>query len=349
MMPSAEHRLTAAVRRTSGFTVIELLVVVTVIGILITLLAPAVQNAREAARRGQCGNNVKQLALAALNHESAIGFLPTGGWDRLWLGHPDRGFGKSQPGGWIYNILPFAEQQALHDLGGNSGGISIEDANALRISTSLAGFNCPARRPAALYQVYPTGGIQFNLTAGSFTRLARSDYAINGGDYAQRWYDQHSPPDLATGDDPNFVWKDDMSKQTGICYQRSQVRMSQITDGTGNTFLIGEKFIDSNHYTDGKDKGDAESMYCGDYDDLIRWTGRSGTPGTLADNNLPRQDRFTPSTGTEVQWFGSAHPCTLNMSFCDGSVRSISYSIDAEVYRRLGNRKDGLPLSSSRY
>ena len=100
----------------SGFTLVELLVVITIIGILVALLLPAVQAAREAARRLQCANNVKQLALAALSHESAITFFPTGGWDKVWLGHPDRGFGKSQPGGWIYNVLPFIEQEALHDL-----------------------------------------------------------------------------------------------------------------------------------------------------------------------------------------------------------------------------------------
>ncbi len=348
MMPSTDHRLEIITHRGNGFTLIELLVVITIIGILIALLVPAVQAAREAARKLQCGNNVKQLALAALSHESVVGFFPTGGWNRTWLGHPDRGFGKSQPGGWIYNILPFMEQQALHDLGANGSGVTIEDANAQRLATPLAGLNCPTRRPATLYRLSPTYSIQLRLTASTPAKLARSDYAINGGDYVQWWYDEHSPPNLATGDDPNFGW-DDMSKQTGICHQRSQVRMSEIRDGASNTFLIGEKFIDSDHYTDGKDLGDSETMYCGDHNDLIRWTGIIGTAGTTTCNNLPRQDRSTLGEGNHVQWFGSAHPSTLNMSFCDGSVRPISYSIDGEAYRRLGNRKDGLPVDSSKF
>ena len=292
----------------------------------------------------QCGNNVKQLALAAMSHESGHGFFPTGGWSKDWLGHPDRGFDKRQPGGWIYNILPFIEQQALHDFGASGSGTTIEEANAKRVATPLAGLNCPSRRPAALYQLYDTT-TQFRLTNGPIIQLARSDYAMNAGDYRQQNNDSVSPIDLQDGDDLTTWANIDMSHQTGICHQRSQVTMSDITDGTSNTFLIGEKYINRNHYTDGKDKGDDKTMYCGDDLDLLRWTGINGSVGTSANNNLPRQDRSAIGEGNHVQWFGSAHAHGFNMSFCDGSVGTIHYLIDAEVYRRLGNRKDSLPTS----
>ena len=100
-----------------GFTLVELLVVITIIGILIALLLPAVQAAREAAEKAQCTNNLKQIALAALGHEHANGWFPTGGWSFMWVGSPDDGFGMSQPGGFGYNCLPYMDQQPLHDLG----------------------------------------------------------------------------------------------------------------------------------------------------------------------------------------------------------------------------------------
>lgn len=330
---------------------IELLVVITIVGILVALLLPAVQAAREAARRAQCANNVKQLALTALSHESALTFFPTGGWYENWLGHPDRGFGTRQPGGWIYNILPFMEQQTLHDLGASGSGMTIEDANAQRLSTPLPMMNCPSRRPAALYRLHNgVHGIQFRLTNGVVTPLARSDYAMNGGDWPQLRDDDRLSPSSLDDADKQRTW-DDMSKQTGVSYQRSQVAMTEVKDGTSNTFLAGEKYINCNHYTDGNDWGDWLTMYCGGDLELLRWTGIKGKVFNENDHssNLPRQDSSALGEGSNVQWFGSAHANAFNMSFCDGSIRSISYSIDGEVYRRLGNRKDGLPIDGSQF
>ena len=112
-----------------AFTLIELLVVITIIGLLLGLLLPVVQSSRESGRRTQCQNNLRQLGLAMQGHVAVHGEYPSNGWGYSWIGDPDRGTDKAQPGGWIYNILDFVEQQNLRSLGarakcGGTEGIS---------------------------------------------------------------------------------------------------------------------------------------------------------------------------------------------------------------------------------
>ena len=123
----------------------RLFVVITIIGVLIALLLPAVQARREAARKTQCANHLKQIALGCLHHEQANGYLPTGGWGWGWSGDPDRGFTKKQPGGWMFNILPYIEQQPLHDLGLGNRQVGRTQTAA----TPVECFSCPTPAPAS--------------------------------------------------------------------------------------------------------------------------------------------------------------------------------------------------------
>ena len=141
----ANHRL--------AFTLVELLVVITIIGILIALLLPAVQAAREAARQVQCKNHLKQLALACLHHEEIHGHFPAGGWGYLWSGDPTRGFGVGQPGGWIYNVMPYMEQAALYNLGEEGDYVERITGRGRIIQTVLVSLHCPTRRAAILVSV----------------------------------------------------------------------------------------------------------------------------------------------------------------------------------------------------
>ena len=139
--------------RRSAFTLVELLVVIAIIAMLVTLLLPAVQAAREAARRTQCMNNMRQLALGCLNHDGAHTFMPSGGWGRHWVCDPDRGFGQRQPGGWAYHVLPFIEANDIHGLGAGADLETKRRLNKQRITTPQPIFHCPSRREAQLYPV----------------------------------------------------------------------------------------------------------------------------------------------------------------------------------------------------
>jgi prepilin-type N-terminal cleavage/methylation domain-containing protein len=125
-------RLTSATAEKNdrrGFTLLELLVVMGVSAILIGLLLPAIQASRESARRVRCTNNLRQIGVAMMSHESSKGHFPTGGWGFRWVGDPRRGTGRNQPGGWLYCILPYVEQASVYDI--SSGAVSEAERRSL--------------------------------------------------------------------------------------------------------------------------------------------------------------------------------------------------------------------------
>ena len=316
-----------------GFTLVELLVVITIIGILISLLLPAVQAAREAARRAQCGNNLKQIGLAALNHESAHGFFPSCGWGWAWVGDPDRGFGARQPGGWVYNVLPFMEQEALHQMGaGKSDTDKRADAGTVCM-TPIAAFNCPSRRPAVAFACYYYGQDTYHaVNADNVPGLARSDYAANGGPVCHTY---HGPSSAGVVDDGTWSWPSWIETERGVSYLRSEVQMAHIRDGASNTYFAAEKNLNPDHYMTGYDGADNTSMYQGQDWDVQRWTEIE---------HPPFQDRQGQN---DWRTFGGPHASGFQAVFCDGSVHMVGYSIDPNVHYRLGDRRDGQAVDLS--
>jgi hypothetical protein len=191
--------------------------------------------------------------------------------------------------------------------------------------------------------LYDGNGHYTAFNANPVSTVARGDYGACGGDQLYAWVDR-GPNSLAEALTVirNNTWlklentsgTTTYSPANGICYLRSEVKLAQVTDGTSNTYMLGERYIDPLRYTDGTDGGDNESMYSGCNNDVNRTTYYNGT----TPSHVPRQD--TP--GVSDSWyFGSAHANGCFMSFCDGSVHLIGYSINPEVHRCLGNRKDG--------
>jgi len=333
----------------NAFTLVELLVVITIIAILIALLLPAVQAAREAARRLQCQNNLKQLALGCLNHEQAHGTFPAGGWRYKWCGDPDRGFDRRQPGGWIYNILPYIELENLHQMGAGLTLAQKKPVFANMLKTPITVINCPSRRQPNIYPIMPSSIVDqtpYNSDA-VVSHTPRSDYAANGGaanpdaTNPNGWWNQPVTGAAWKSGDPTIVdqpgfnqWPTtEMYKTyTGVICCAMTVKMADILDGASFTYLLGEKYLNPDRYYDGMEHTDNNGIVVGFDWDFQRWTD---TP--------PWQD--TPGD-SRLYCFGSAHAVGFHMAFCDGSVHSMSYSIDPEVHLYLGSRADLKPIDA---
>ncbi|MDO4584624.1 MAG: DUF1559 domain-containing protein [Planctomycetia bacterium] len=297
---------------------------------LVGLLLPAVQQAREAARQMQCNNHLRQLGLAALNLESAHQSYPSGGWSCNWVGDADAGFGKGQMGSWIYSLLPYLEQQALFQLGsdgdpGDPSDIQKQGAKE-RDEVPLSFLYCPSRRSC---KALPSPLVSFR-NAEKSDPSAKTDYGGNSGNSMEHF----SPGDWKTAQ----TWLKDAAKTArsskGVIFAISQVTIGEIRDGTTNTYLIGEKYQSANTYETGEALSDNGVAYAGaDHDQLC----------LVTQEYLPFLDRENADISPR---FGSCHAGSFGMAMCDGSVQRISYSIDPETHENLGFRADGKVVGS---
>jgi hypothetical protein len=322
---------------------VELLVVIAIIGILVALLLPAIQSAREAGRRTQCIDNLKNIGLAFVNHEQVHKHYPTGGWGWAWAGDPDRGFGIRQPGGWMYNILPYMEEQALHDWGkGLAEGSAQKKTRAREVcETPLVWATCPSRRTVDKFPV-TWSGISSNPGVNIQAPLnvaARSDYCANSSDVGNNEHFS-GPGTYAAGDAGSGFWDTrcpgGANPLCGVSYERSLVRLKDLKDGTSKTYFVGEKYLNKLKYGTGNDAADNEFWNVGWDNDMFKTSEKepAGDGQVLNAGGVPQDD---PNR------YGGAHDQAFHIVFGDGSVHRMPYDIGLDVHRRLANRRDGLP------
>jgi prepilin-type N-terminal cleavage/methylation domain-containing protein len=306
-----------------AFTLVELLVVIAIIGVLVGLLLPAVQSARESARRAQCLNQLKQIALACELHENTLGHYPAAGHNYKTTGDANKGFGKDQPGGWLYNILPYMELISLHDLGKGLSGNELYKAHKQRIETPVPAYICPSRGESGSIPYTLPGRYSYTNTTRPEV-FNRSDYAGSGGNK------RTGVSSYLSGD------------QTGVIYSHDGLNKALIKDGTSNTYVAGERYLNPDYYLDSHAAND-QGWTVGHDQDTLR---NSDFPTDPSDTEYkPKQD--TPGV-VSLKAFGSAHSI-FHMAMCDGSVRGISYDIDPQIHYRLGNREDKETISAEEF
>lgn len=323
----------------NGFTLVELLVVIAIIGILIALLLPAVQAAREAARRAQCSNNLKQIGLAFLNYESTYKIFPAGarshaatGW--VW------GFA------WGVPILPFAEQQALYDQLDKTGVRSVDSAGRPHTGLVYAGKNeyngmllsgvvipymqCPSSSLPMLVMVGSPAGSQ-GAHAPSYTGISG---AVDHATAVNK--DSQSNQHMARG----------IQSRGGVLIGKEHIRISEVIDGTSNTICVGEQSgwcYDANNQKVSCRSDYGHSFVMG------------ATPSTDSDDRWFNTTtiryginyRIWNSPGIGDEYYGcnrpiqSAHPGGAHGLKVDGSVHFFNESIALQTLFNLCNRDDG--------
>jgi prepilin-type N-terminal cleavage/methylation domain-containing protein/prepilin-type processing-associated H-X9-DG protein len=318
-------------RSPRGFTLVELLVVIAIIGTLVGLLLPAVQAAREAARRSKCVNNLKQLGLATHNHHDSRGFLPTGGW--WWGGWSFTGgrpaSGVNQVAGWGYQILPYLENEALflgngaRDVDGN-GAIADWERFYLARGTPVGQYFCPSRRSAS-DGVKTSGEWYGSPFPGGNAPFAQTDYAANSFDRGDNWLGGEGAPSHPEGDGPIMWVNGDQPVDL-----RKVATFGSVRDGTTNVILYAEKALDNDNCKANMCTDDNEGYTAGWDWDTMRHTGF-----------VPQSDADRSGTWFGDSRFGAAHPSTVNVLMCDGSVKGVGYNINETIWRRMGHRDDG--------
>jgi prepilin-type processing-associated H-X9-DG protein len=358
-------------RQRDAFTLVDLLVVIAIIGILVALLLPAIQAAREAARRTQCKNNLKNIGLACINFETSQKTFPTGGEtfgvfvEDYYEGGEPAGVPKIGVG-WGFQLLPYLEEGAVQN---------IRTSDEMR-DVSVPIYICPSRR--GVVRITNERGLSVVLTDYASTHPATKRHAadpdpVDVGQWPSwSWHIVYNlaftgggPPDYAGGSvRPDSASQHEVGEgprangvydgvivrspwrwsglslsgdSSGFFVENSPfpTKVSKITDGTSKTVMIGEKYVRQDTYFDSSSSDD--TGWTDGWDpDIMRCT----CVPPLNDGQVIEHLTFNiGETPPPYVWnLGSAHKSGFNAVFADGSVRSINYDIDIYVLNALGTR-----------
>jgi prepilin-type N-terminal cleavage/methylation domain-containing protein/prepilin-type processing-associated H-X9-DG protein len=320
--------------RPRGFTLVELLVVIAIIGILVALLLPAIQSAREAARRAQCGNNVKQLGIALHNYHDVYGRLPLGNVhdNFTWAGTPAN---PHRHGSHFVQLLPFIEQQSLYEscvFVGDTDFLSVIPGGQMVYEIWIDALVCPS----GLGKAYnPRGADSVGPTVNQ--RRAQTSYAASIGN--QRFGGVFPGNDFGNGPINHGDTINGREISGVFSHMAWSSRMADIDDGTSNTIAMGEIRPECSWH------GSGGWMY---FNSL--WFA---TTCPINYCNCPGESGFAtcPCNKGTGGWscdmgFKSKHPGGATFCLADGSVRFLADTIDYSTYQRLGDRRDGLAVGS---
>jgi prepilin-type N-terminal cleavage/methylation domain-containing protein/prepilin-type processing-associated H-X9-DG protein len=320
----------------TGFTLVELLVVIAIIGVLVALLLPAVQAARESARRLQCQNNLKQIGLAVHNFADNKGYIPTSGNNgtiRLINGSPtDPRSDPFQEAGVLFQILPYIEQQNLY----NSGNVPMIQGTPIKM------YYCPSRRPPITRPGNQGQPLALNDYATPVWKDTTAGSGLGGNNAGcWNWWGD------GTGDGSNHpFYKNTVFVRGGKDGRPfNPGRLPEITDGTSSTVILAEKFVDTTRYRPPQtnlDPPEAGASPNSGFTDSGYWLGWAWGTMRCTQSGPIRDQRF--QTTAWWQMFGSAHPSGINAAFADGSVRSIGYSIPNPIFQLVCRKDDGLNI-----
>ena len=351
--------------KTSGFTLVELLVVIAIIGILIGMLLPAVQQVREAARRTECLNNMRQVGLAAINYESAFMKFPNNGvtngnavpesGNNNSIQQPynltltrSNGFPLTQS--WISNILPQLEQQNLLTLWKNNITATAINANGnSAVQESVNALSCPSRG-----QRNTTVSDDPSSPGETSNQYFSGDYAAVANDPEGTFYGA----DAGSGRSPlaaNFytgIIAAAGNATTPTTFQRfGKVGFGTISDGSSNTALFIEKSANSRVYNSNQARtasvGEAGGIFEPGLFSNMRYVSDQAAAAPIADNDNSVNHRTASGGATPLRerGLGGPHPGTFSAVFGDGSTHSLQLTINTnEILPNLGNKADGFVL-----